>query len=184
MHRSNKPGLIVTGALMAALAFVALGTSGVAQQLPQKDAPAQKNVNDWLLNAPDDETRFKLLQQYLRGFDQPMWEVGVRYEAIYHALDDKNFELAEYHWDKIKATIVNGYLKRPKRQENSDAMLVTTVWESVNQSFKSKDAQKAWDGFQLTRQACMSCHEAEKVAFMNNQPMFRRTEKAPPGLLK
>lgn len=41
----------------------------------------------------------------------------------------------------------------------------------------------AWAGFELARNACMSCHEAENVAFMNKQPLFRRIEKAPQGLL-
>ena len=112
-----------------------------------------------------------------------MWEVAERYDLIYAALGDRNWELAEYHWDKIKVTIVNGYLKRPKRQPNSDAMFVKSIWDDVNAAFLSKDPQKAWSAFELTRQACMSCHEAEKVTFMNNQSLFRRTEKAPPGLL-
>jgi hypothetical protein len=166
-------------ALAATLAFAAASGFGWAQSTAPPAVTPQKNVNDWLLNAPDDTARFKLLQTYLRGFDQPMWEVGERYQAIYDALGDKNFELAEYHWDKIKVTIVNGYLKRPKRQDNSDSVFVKNIWDDVNRAFLSKDPQKAWDGFALTRQACMSCHEAEKVAFMNNMPLFRRTEKAP-----
>ena len=174
---SNKKIAAVAIAMAVSIALV-LPVLG-----QQAASPPAKNVNDWLLNAPDDATRFKLLQQYLRGFDQPMWEVGERYLSIYDALGDKNFELAEYHWDKIKATIVNGYLKRPKRQENSDAMFVKGIWDDVNKAFLSKDPAKAWGAFELTRQSCMSCHDAEKVAFMNNQPMFKKTEKAPVGLL-
>ena len=165
----------ITCSVIAAAAFAQTAPPPAVPASP----PAQKNVNDWLLNAPDDVTRFKLLQTYLRGFDQPMWEVGERYQSIYDALADQNYELAEYHWDKIKVTIVNGYLKRPKRQENSDAMFIKGIWDGVNRDFLSKDPKKAWDAFALTRQACMSCHEAEKVAFMNKMPLFRRTEMPP-----
>lgn len=133
-------------ALTAVLSTVAV-TGLVWAQSPTPPAAvaptAAKNVNDWLLNAPDDIARFKLLQTYLRGFDQPMWEVGERYQSTYDALADKNYELAEYHWDKIKATIVNGYLKRPKRQDNADAMFVKNIWDDVNKAFLSKDATKA-----------------------------------------
>ena len=80
-------------------------------------------TNDWLLDAPDDLTRFQLLQRYLRGFDQPMWEVGHRYAGLYDALERENYDLALYHWDKIRTTIRNGYLKRPARRANSDAAL-------------------------------------------------------------
>ena len=34
-----------------------------------------------------------------------------------------------------------------------------------------------WSGFGQARAACTSCHEAEKLGFMNNQPLFRRTER-------
>ena len=174
----TRSTLIAVAVGCSAMVVVALAQTAPSPA-PPVAAPAQKNVNDWLLNAPDDVTRFKLLQTYLRGFDQPMWEVGERYQSIYDALADQNYELAEYHWDKIKATIVNGYLKRPKRQQNSDAMFVKNIWDDVNKDFLSKDPKKAWDAFALTRQACMSCHEAEKVTFMNNMPLFRRTATPP-----
>ena len=35
---------------------------------------------------------------------------------------------------------------------------------------------EAWAAFAQVRAGCMACHEAEKVAFMNNQPLFRKTE--------
>jgi hypothetical protein len=167
----------------AALAAAVTISAGLAWPLmAQQPAPAPaaaKNVNDWLLNADSDTERFKKLQTYLRGFDQPMWEVGERYERVYQALGDGNYELAEYHWEKIKSTITTGYMKRPKRQPNADAMFVKNVYDPILAAIKSKDAKKAWEGFELGRAACMSCHEAEQVGFMNNQPLFRRTELPP-----
>ena len=61
--------------------------------------------NDWLLSAESDEERFRRLQRQLRGFDQPMWEVGERFESLHDALLRNNFGLALYHWDKIATTI-------------------------------------------------------------------------------
>jgi hypothetical protein len=148
---------------------------GQAQQQPQP----QVNVNDWLLNAPNDTERFKKLQTFLRGFDQPMWEVGERYQRVYDALSEGNYELAEYHWEKIKSAITTGYMKRPKRQPNADAMFVKNVYDPILAAIKSKDSKKAWDGFDLGRNACMACHVAEQVGFMNEQPLFRRTEFPP-----
>jgi hypothetical protein len=137
-------------------------------------ADPEKKPDDWLLNAPDDATRFKLLQRYLRGFDQPMWEVGERFGSIYDALTDENYDLAAYHWEKIKTTIVNGYMKRPKRRANADALFVNGAYQPVLDAFRSKDRDKAWDAFELARNTCQSCHEAEKVGFINNQPLFRK----------
>ena len=39
---------------------------------------------------------------------KPMLEVGQRYASLHQALKDNNFELASYHWKKIKQTIKNG----------------------------------------------------------------------------
>lgn len=159
----------------AALVIAALGGAFAQQQ-------AQRNVNDWLLNAPDDTTRFQLLQRYLRGFDQPMWEVGERFRMIHQALADENWELAVYHWEKTRDTIVNGYLKRPLRQPNSQAMFVDNVFQPTLAAFRAGNPVKAWEAFQTARAVCMACHEAERVTFMNNQTLFRLTEHpARPG---
>jgi cytochrome c1 len=150
-----------------AVAVTAFGLGyAVAQNTPKPPS------NDWLLDAPNDTERFKLLQRYLRGFDQPMWEVGYRYEGIYDALKRDNYPLAVYHWDKIKTTIENGYLKRPARRANADAIFLNSTWGEVKAAFESRDKAKAWTGFTVARAACMSCHEAEKLPEMNGQALF------------
>ncbi len=155
--------------VMAAVAVMTFGVGfAVAQNAPKPPS------NDWLLEATDDTERFRRLQQYLRGFDQPMWEIGDRWRGIHDALMRDNFELAVYHWDKIKTTIENGYLKRPARRANSDKVLINSgVHAQVKTAFETRDRAKAWAGFTTARTACMECHDAEKVPFMNNQAMFR-----------
>ena len=173
-------GLLAGAVGVAACFAVARAQSSPTPPTAAQPAPApQQNVNDWLLNAPDDVGRFKLLQTFLRGFELPMWEIGERYQAIYDALGDKNYELAAYHWEKIKVAMVTGYLKRPKRQPNADEKFIKKIWDDVNKALLSTDPKLAWDAFASTRQACMSCHEAEKVAFINKQTLFRRTEMPP-----
>ncbi len=167
------PRVLLLPVITVLFALAIPGTRG------EEMRPLAAKPDDWLLNAPDDRARFELLQRYLRGFDQPMWEVGERFEAIYDALDDENYELAAYHWEKIKVTIVNGYMKRPKRQANAETLFVNGAYAAVLEGFRSKDRVKAWDAFTLAHQTCQSCHEAEKVSFINNQPLFRRTANPP-----
>jgi hypothetical protein len=57
------------------------------------------------------------------------------------------------------------------------------IYSKVNPAFRAKVPERAWASFGLARNACLSCHEAENVAVMNRQPLFRRTEKAPQELL-
>ena len=51
------------------------------------DEPPINKPKGWLLEAESDSERFELLQRYLRGFDQPMWEVGERYRLVYEVND-------------------------------------------------------------------------------------------------
>lgn len=132
------------------------------------------NRDDWLLNAPDDTARFRLLQSQARGFSASMIEVGQRYQAMQDAVGDSNFALAAYHWDKIRDAIQAGYARRPGRQANADARLLRPLFEPVRDAFRSGDAARAKAGLAEARTACMACHEAERVAFINDQPLFRR----------
>lgn len=135
-------------------------------------ADEQKKPTGWLSEAESDEKRFQLLQKYLRGFDQPMWEVGERYQSMHTALTRNNLELATYQWEKIRTTIENGITKRPKRGKNAKAIFLETAWPDVLSDLKSGDLIKAKQGFNKAKAACMACHAAEQVGYMNNQPVF------------
>jgi hypothetical protein len=150
-------------------------------ETPKTGAPA-KVSRDWLLDAGNDTERFRRLQAYIRGYGQPMWEIGQRYLAVYQALDDRNFDLAEYHWSKIAIAMRNGAMVSPGRGPNTDALFLTPVFAPSLAALKSRDPAKAWQGFIQGRQACLSCHDAEKVGYMNNQPMFAKTAVPPLGL--
>jgi hypothetical protein len=132
------------------------------------DAP-----DGWLQGAHDDVQRFERLERYLGGFSRSMWEVGERYARLHEALQGGNYALARYHWEKIGATIRAGYLKRPARQPNADAQFLDRVWPAVDEELASADSTRAWAGFESARAACMACHVAEGVPFMNDQAMFQ-----------
>jgi hypothetical protein len=154
----------------AALAILALmvSTQGVWAQVPE----AKPGSNKWITEAADETERFQRIEKYLRGFDQPMWEVGERYEKLYAALLVGNFELASYHWAKIKLTIENGTMKRPARKANANALFLGDTYNSVYANLQSGDQVTAWKGFMRARSACMKCHQAESVGYMNKQSMF------------
>ena len=48
---------------------------------------------------------------------------------------------------------------------------------AVSEALKSGDRVTAWKGFETARASCITCHEAERVGYMNDQPMF--TDRAP-----
>jgi len=146
--------------------------------LVSAEAPP-KTSDNWLLDAKDDTERFKRIQQMFGGFSMSMQLVGERYDRTYDAIIDGNYDLANYHWKKIKETIELGYLRRPAREANAVAIFLKGPWVSVGEALASKDKVQAKKQFLLARSACIACHAAEKVPFMNDQPRFRRTAAFP-----
>jgi cytochrome c553 len=155
------------GAGVVVIALMAFGYGSFAKE-PEEQVASKR----WVTEAANDAERFQRIEKYLRGFDQPMWEVGERYEKLYAALVRENLPLASYHWAKIKLTIENGTMKRPARRANAEALFLTATWDSVNEALGSGDPASAWKGFETARAACMKCHEAEGVGYMSDQPMF------------
>lgn len=164
-HHTFRIAGLLGAALGLLLAVAPMSANG--QSAPNRD--------DWLLNAPDDTARFRLLQNQARGFSAAMIEVGQRYQAMYDAVGDGNFALAAYQWDKIRDAIQAGYARRPGRQPNADARLLGPLFEPVRDAFRSADPARAWASFVEVRAACMACHVAERIPFMNDQPLFRQT---------
>lgn len=128
-------------------------------------------AEDWLIDA-DEDTRAERLSSYLGGFSAAMWEVGNRWERMVQAIHDDNFELAHYHWNKIGSAIRSGYMKRPARQANADALFLDGIWKKYLATLESGDGKAIRKQFNQARDACMACHVAEDVPFMNRQPLF------------
>jgi len=45
-------------------------------------------------------------------------------------------------------------------------------WQAFNDALESKDAKRIGPAFGQAKGACMACHAAEKVGFINDQPLF------------
>lgn len=159
--------------LMALVLLVGCLPMGSAARADEPPKPSE----NWLLDASDDMERFKRIQQMFGGFSGAMLVVAERYDRAYDAIADKNYELAGYHWRKIKESIELGYLRRPARQAHSDALFLKGPWVSTNDALASKDEPKIREAFLAARSACMACHAAEQASFINEQPLFRRTAR-------
>jgi hypothetical protein len=144
----------------------------VAQEIPEKS-------DNWLIDAADDAERFSLIEKMFGGFSRAMQIVGERYLRTYDAVVDGNLDLANYHWTKIKDTIELGYLRRPSRKAHADALFLNGPWRTAQEAILSKDGKTASEAFLSARKACMTCHAAERVPFMNDQPLFRNTAEFP-----
>ncbi|OGT55975.1 MAG: hypothetical protein A3E01_14560 [Gammaproteobacteria bacterium RIFCSPHIGHO2_12_FULL_63_22] len=111
-----------------------------------------------------------------------MWEVGERYEHVEQAIRDGNWPLAAYHWEKIETTINGGLMKRPKRRASAEALFLGDPWNDLHEALEQEEPERIGSAFARAKGACMACHAAENVAFVNDQPLFRSALPLPiPG---
>lgn len=150
--------------------------SGIKGLAEGQDKPPS---GSWLLDARTDEERFRRLQVYSGGTDQQMWQVGYRYEQVYRAIIDQNWELGTYHWGKLRDVFNVALMKRPNRTPNAEAMFLNNEWRLLEGALKARDAAAARKTFVAERQACIACHVAEGMAFLNETPIFRNTASFP-----
>ncbi|MEO1205638.1 MAG: hypothetical protein AAFV45_04845 [Pseudomonadota bacterium] len=127
----------------------------------------------WLTDAPDDATRWARMEKYVGGFSTAMAVVGDRFVSVQGALKDENWQLARYHWRYLKRATEQGILRRPKRAANTNAMFLETAWPEFDAALQTADKAVILSAYEDAAAACQSCHVAENVDFMNDQPMFR-----------
>ena len=134
---------------------------------------------NWLLDAKDDSERFRRIQIYAGGTYEQMWQVGYRYQQVYQAIIDENWELAGHHWGKLWAVFNVALMKRPNRTPNAEALFLDGSWGRFNEALESRDAVVIRQSFLNQRGVCMACHAAEKMPYLNDTPIFRDTAGFP-----
>jgi hypothetical protein len=175
--------------LSACLAVVAIqaqvsGSSAGESRLPKgvrglADGQTKPPSANWLLDAKDDQERFRRIQILAGGTDQQMWQIGYRYQQVYQAIADEKWELGRHHWTKLRDVLNVALMKRPNRTPNAEAIFLDTQWEQLEEALEAKRADKAREAFLEERSSCMACHVAEKMAFLNDTPIFRDTASFP-----
>jgi hypothetical protein len=150
--------------------------SGIRGLVDGQDEPPSRH---WLLDARDDEERFRRLQIYAGGTDQQMWQIGYRYEEVYQAIIDEEWELGTHHWGKLRNVFNVALMKRPNRTPNAEAMFLDDTWQRLADALEAGDADAARAAFLQERQACLVCHVAEGYGFVNSMTMFEETAAFP-----
>ncbi len=165
-----KHRLVAMLGLLAASAIVSAAE-------PEQQKLTWEPSKTWLSDAPTDQESFKRLERYLGGFGQRMREIGDRFEVLHDAVSRNKYELAAFQWKEIGTAMVSGYLTRPQFQANAEGMFLKDVSPEFKTALASGDKKKIDDTFETVRQTCMACHIAEKVAFINDHPLFRKTAR-------
>jgi hypothetical protein len=115
------------------------------------------------------------MARQLRGLDVAMVEMGYRYEELYWAGADANWAYADYQLTKMKLSLENALVRRPKRRPSAEALFQPSLDE-----MERAVAEKKRSGFEASfaglTAACNSCHVAEGVpSFHVERPADRQS---------
>ncbi|MCU0444513.1 MAG: hypothetical protein MUE85_06305 [Microscillaceae bacterium] len=116
----------------------------------------------WLKNS--EKEKITQIEQQFRGFDMAMLEINYRYQELYWAGKEKNWQYAQYQLDKIKLSLQNAIIRRPKRQKSTQEFLANE-FEKMQSHLTKQDSGQFLSGFQLFTTGCNVCHAKEKMPF-------------------
>jgi hypothetical protein len=79
----------------------------------------EQNAQGKWINGTEQE-KLETIENQFRGFDMAIIETGYRYQELYWAGQDENWDYADYQIEKIRKAIENGLERRPKRAKSSE----------------------------------------------------------------
>lgn len=158
--------------------------TGIAPRFPRADAELAKQIRppsrNWLRDANDEPERLRRIELWAGAGDLEMQDIAHRLEELHGAIQRENWDMGIYQLEKIRGRLVVAAIKRPTRTQNLEAVFLDSgVYQSLHDALSSRNDEQARAGFQRAREACMACHVAGKVGFVNGSTVFERLASFP-----
>jgi hypothetical protein len=126
---------------------------------------------DWITGTETEQ--LNTTEKHFRGLDVAMMEIGHRYQELYWAGQDENWEYATYQLDKIKLSLTHAIERRPLRKESGDYFLQND-FPLMYSAVQKEDTAIFNESFRIFTISCNACHTKEKVPFFHvNKPVVR-----------
>ncbi len=121
------------------------------------------------------------IERQFGGFSATMWEVGYRYNVLYWAGEDRNWELAAYQIEKIRSAMENGFERRPAREPSAASFMETSL-PSLESAVRERDPVLFEDRFLALTLSCNRCHADEGMGYARvTRPDHRAAPLGPPA---
>ena len=125
----------------------------------------------WLTG--DDQKNFALIEKQFSGTYISMVRVGYRYNELFFAGQDENWEFARYQVRNIRIELQNAFIRRPRRTETSGPFMDVFL-PKMEKAIKKADKQVFLSSFDELTRACNGCHMAQQVPYINIQQPTQR----------
>lgn len=171
-QRAVWMGAALAGAVLGCACGRAAGRGGASPSAPPSATAS------WIRGAGD--ARFAQIENHLRGLDVAMVEIGYRYTELFFAVQDRNWDYADYQMGKIELALKLAVERRPKRAPSANAFL-NDDWPAVQAGVRSRKPGPSAEGLDRLRTACMKCHVSEQVPYFTVQTPEHRLTSIRPG---
>ena len=140
-----------------------------AEEEPQPSEAASTEV-DYRWMPDEDSEKFLAIEEQFAGFSQSMQEVGYRYNELYWAGQHQNWDYAQYHLEKIDASIERGIQRRSDRAASARPFLDDTI-PAMEEALEAEDPDTFDEQFDDLTNGCVTCHGQEDVSFITVAPL-------------
>lgn len=128
-----------------------------------QNTPQETYETEWLGNTKQEIVNN--IEEQFQGFSSTMREVAYRYNELYWAGMDENWEYAEYQREHIMEALEQGLVRRPER-EASAQQFVSTALPEMKEVIQMASKERFLENFTLFTASCNTCHAMEEIAFM------------------
>lgn len=105
------------------------------------------------------------VEEQFQGFSRTMTENSYRYQELYWAGQDQNWEYAEYQREHIVEALEQGFVRRPEHEASSQQFMEVALPE-IEEVIKSADKEQFLESFNRLTNSCNTCHQMEEVSFI------------------
>jgi hypothetical protein len=142
----------------------------VAQACQQAfDQPA--GSGGWL--GGDVNEKFETVAGHLGSFGKAMWEVDYRFQELYWAGKDNNWEYAGHQIKEMEETLKLGLERRPERAVSAQHFLTSAI-PDLRGASEAMDTEMFDRRINIMMNTCNSCHALEDMVFLTVKPPVDR----------
>ncbi len=121
-------------------------------------------MGDWRSSA-DEETKIDNLVRAMPNTADLMLLVGARYNNLYWAAKQENWEFAAYQAKELRGLLNKNMITRPGRSEGLQGFL-ESAYPTIDEAIASADWADFEGAFINLRSACLACHVDSGFSFI------------------
>lgn len=128
-----------------------------------QNTPQETYETEWL-----GETKQEIvnnIEEQFQGFSSTMREIAYRYNELYWAGIDENWEYAEYQREHIVEALEQGLVRRPEHVASAQ-QFVSNALPEMKEVIQMGNSERFLENFARFTASCNTCHAMEELAFI------------------